>query len=137
MVKVSMTIIPNDEILDVPIFYEEDQETLHSTLIEHFTLKYFGIKLDSHDLLKKGFIIIRTVDDLIICEIPEKITPKQFQELKLLEPFISSYKEFAAGIITNEIIDLSDKPDDYNKTVIDYFYEQIDAICVGERSVKK
>ena len=123
--KRTIFLIPNEEKLNIPVFYKEAQLLCHGELLNEFSLEYYYEIKDKYDLINEGHIIISTIDNLIYCELPDQITEAQYFKLEDLRSTIERYPEFIA-MIGNEERKMISKINYYeDKPLLDYFYDVI------------
>lgn len=130
----SISIIPNEQILNVPVYHEVTQEDPHEELIKQFILKYDELDsvYEKYDLIKKGCIVVTTFGETITCEVPENITKKQFEYLKSMRRFMENFGLFDASILSDTMDNIREVPEGYDKTIIDYFFEEVERKCLKE-----
>ncbi len=131
-------IIPNETVLNVPVYCEDSLDLFHVDMIKKFANLYNLEVTDEYDLVEKGHIFLRAVDDLVICYIPGRITEKQFERLLQLRSFLERYERFTASILgNNELVieNISGEYDWTNKNIIDYFYDMVKKECLESRGL--
>jgi len=129
--KKAITIIPNEEVLNIPPYYEEttDIHFPHFEMCNNFSRKYnLGYHFKSFEepyvLVDLGHILITSVDDFVICDCPSTITEKQYALLLEKREFLSQFKHFTAGRhIEGHCESIGEMPVGYEKSKIDYFYD--------------
>lgn len=125
----TVTIIPNDNILDVPTYYNESYTLHHYKLATAFSLKYnlpfIGENADM-ELPNDGHILIKSWDngDLAICYLKLPITTRQYNELLALKSFLSSFSYFQCRSINCNDFNIYSK-NSTDKTVVDKFLEEL------------
>lgn len=128
--KQIVAIIPNDEILDAPIYMNESNTLHHYMLIRGFTTKY-GLPpisvVEEFKIVEDGHILIEGWDDLAICWIKLPITMRQYENLLKCREFLSQFKYFEAQSWPDNDFYIYKTPPGYDGDIIDYFYEQIRA----------
>lgn len=124
-------VIPNETILNVPIFRQSKEATrkkgYHYELFQEFcdkyTIPYEGIFTESA-VVKNGHITINTTNKwYAVVMIPESISEKQYEAIKNERAFLESFNNFEARIAETIIDEI---PVGYEGTIIDYFYEELD-----------
>ena len=128
MLKKEIIIISNT---DSPIYYNGSDFKYHEELIEDFILKnHFPADTEKYDLFDLGYIILSIAYDMVVCEIPKKISDNQFAKLLEIRPYIERYHKFIGEIENNDMLEIAHPPQDYNGSLIDYFYEQVEEKCL-------
>ena len=124
-------VIPNETILDVPTFRQSKEATrkkgYHYELFQEFCYKYSipyeGIFTESA-IVKNGHITINTTNKwYAFVMIPDSISEKQYEEIKNERAFLETFDNFEARIAETTIDEI---PPGYEKTIIDYFYEELE-----------
>lgn len=123
----SVTIIPNDDILDVPVYFKEGIDISHHELAKDFYNRY-NIPITSNncdmDIPNMGHTLIKTWGDTLTISIHLPITIKQYNYILSLYNKLKDYKTFESYIWDeNKSIYIYKLPADYPKTKVDYFYE--------------
>lgn len=123
----SITIIFNDNILNAPMIHLEYNGDHHAPLIKRVCeLYHLNINVDDYveDILSNNHIIIVTVLNNIAVYIPETITNNQFEQLKALQPYLSSFDVFESSI--------SNTVDNVFQTITDInaFFEYVENNCI-------
>lgn len=137
--KTIAVIIPNEEILDIPVYKEESYTLHHDDMIKHFTKKYNLGPIDEYDLVSSGHVFLRAVDNLIMCYIPRKLTEKQFELLLEERDFLKSFPIFCANIHGNNDLIIENAFGRYEtkgRNIVDCFYEEIASVCLESRGLK-
>ena len=101
---ISITIIFNDNILNIPIVHLEYNGDHHGPLIKRICeIYHININIDNYieDLLSNNHIVIVTVLNNIAVYIPETITNNQFEKLKTLRQYFNSFSVFEASVSNN------------------------------------
>lgn len=140
---VSVTIIPNEKKLAVPLYHKESKEKNHYQLTLEFC-DLAGISYDSDNAYKSlitmdCIIIITMGEDTIMTWLPNKISEEQHQKLIELKPYFTKfdYQEFSSWLDNNLYIypskDLS------KQKVLEEFYKRLpDYYNLGiTRTIKK
>lgn len=126
--KQIVVIIPNDEVLDVPVYINESNKLHHYMLIRGFTIKY-GLppvnEVDDFKIVNDGHILIEGWDDLAICWIKFPITKRQYENLVKCREFLEQFKYFEAQSWPDKNFYIYRVPKDYKGSLIDYFLEQV------------
>lgn len=102
---ISITIIFNDNILNVPMIHLEYNGNHHAPLIKRVCeLYHMNINVDNYieDLLSNNHIIIVTVLNNLAVYIPQTITNNQFEQLTALQQYFSSFNIFESAISNND-----------------------------------
>lgn len=124
-------VIPNETILNVPIFRQSKEATrkkgYHYELFQEFcdkyTIPYEGIFTESA-VVKNGHITINTTNKwYAVVMIPESISEKQYEKIRNERTFLESFDNFEARIAETTIDEI---PPGYEGTIIDYFYEELE-----------
>lgn len=123
-------IIPNEEILDVPVFYDEcrTNERHHEDMIRDFIEKYELSALDEYDLVAQGHIFLRIIDDLVIAYMPGSITDLQYERLLEKRELLEQFPRFSANFFNNKDLIIENTFGDYDtkgRNILDCFYEDI------------
>lgn len=82
--KQVVVIIPNDKVLNAPIYINDSNTLHHYMLIRGFTIKYglpFVNEVEDFKIVNDGHILIEGWDDLAICWIKFPITETQYKNL--------------------------------------------------------
>ena len=124
---ISITIIFNDNILNVPMIHLEYDGDHHAPLIRR-VCEIYSLNINANnyveDLLSNNHIIIVTVLNNIALYIPKTITQKQFTQLKELQSYFSTYDIFEAAVFN-----YSDKVFQ-TVTDINAFFEYVENNCL-------
>lgn len=92
----TMTIIPNDRILNVKPYYNESFTLNHYEMSSFFAMEhnlpYIGVNSDM-DIPNDGHILIKTWDDddMAICYLTLPVTVKQYEELCARKNFLKKF----------------------------------------------
>lgn len=92
----TVTIIPNDRILDVKPYYNESYTLHHSEMTTFFAMQhdlpYVGANSDM-DIPEDGHILIKTWadDDMAACYLSLPVTEKQYNELCSRKDFLKRF----------------------------------------------
>ena len=124
-------VIPNETILNVPIFRQSKAATrkkgyhyeLFKEFCDKYTIPYEGIFTELA-IVKSGHVTINTIDKwYAVVMIPEYISEKQYEEIKNERIFLETFNNFEARISETTIAEI---PPGYEGTIIDYFYEELE-----------
>lgn len=130
MIKARVIIIPNEEILTIPIYCNQSRS--YKKLIKQF-LKENNLNpsLDINDLLNLGCTLIIILNSDVICLIPSRLSEKQYHHICNLRSFFEQFNNFS-GLILPKIALIMDKIDP-NKTIINDFYNILNYKMINER----
>lgn len=138
MIKRLLMIIPDEEVMNIPAYYKVSHFKYHEELLKDFCQQYqLGADTNKIDLFDMGCIILSAVDNLIVCEVAEKISENQFQKLQEQRPFIEKYRDFIGEIESDDILTIVKPPKEYKGSLLDYFYELVYEKCVDKRGVTR
>jgi len=123
-------IIPNENILDVPPFYDEcrTNERHHEDMIKDFIEKYNLTALDEYDLVASGHIFLRIIDNLVIAYMPSSLTDLQYERLLEKRELLEKFPCFSANFFNNKDLIIENTIGDYDtkdRGILDCFYEDI------------
>lgn len=130
MIKARVIIIPNEEILAIPIYCNQSRS--YKKLIKQFLKENnLNASLDINDLLNLGCTLIIILNSDVICLIPSRLSEKQYHHICNLRSFFEQFNNFS-GLILPKIALIMDKIDP-NKTIINDFYNILNYKMINER----
>lgn len=95
-------IIPNEEILDVPVFRKSvvSSKMRHMYLVREFA-KEHNLEVETENTVAQmGHIVLELLNDTTaLCFIPGRITLKQYDLLLKEANYLKNYKEFWATLL--------------------------------------
>lgn len=119
-------IIPNEEILNVPVFYRESKikEYGHEHMIKEFIEMYNLDAIDEYDLVAKGHIFLRIIDDLVIAYMPSNITELQYKKLEEQRVILERFPRFIVNFFNDNATIIENEYEDNTteKICLDFFY---------------
>lgn len=126
----SVSIIPNKDILNIPIYHMEDNEKDHRTLLQEFCneigLDYTSYRNVYECLLAYGLVTIITKNkEYALTWLPEYLNNEQCEKLFSLEEFYLLFKDLEfIDLYNNGLGKFSDK-ENTGKEVLTSFYEAL------------
>ena len=94
---ISITIIFNEQDIDLPVIHLEAKIPYHSALILRIN-EACELDIDKNnyieDLIKNNHVIITTTNDVCLCYIPSKITENQYSSLLELKSYLKKFNGF-------------------------------------------
>lgn len=126
----SVSIIPNKDILNIPIYHKEDTEKAHTELLKEFCdivgLDYTNYRNIYECLLAYGLIFITTKNkEYALTWIPESLNNEQCEKLFSLEKFYLMFKDLEfIDLYNNGLGKFSDEKNK-GKEVLASFYEAL------------
>ena len=130
---ISVTIIFNENELDLPVTHLESKEPYHNNLIMRICEAY-EIDIDKNnyvdDLVKQNHIIITSTNNALLCYIQCSITEKQWESLKDLKEYFSKFQGFYGSIMQESPIQFF-KEGQIDPTV-EQFLEYIKDFCISK-----
>jgi len=123
----SVTIIPNDDILNVPPYFEEGENISHHKLAASF-YELYNIPITSkncdNDIPSLGHTLVKTFGDTLTISIHLPITTKQYDYILGLYDKFKSFETFEAFLWSDvKEIYIYKVPEGYTLTKVDYFFE--------------
>lgn len=131
---ISITIIFNENELNLPVTHLESNDPFHKNLILRICDAY-EINIDKEnyidDLLKDNHIIMTTTQNVLLCYIPNNITENQYESLQNLKEYMNHFKGFYGIIMLEQPLNFF-KEDDEISLTIDQFLEYISEFCISK-----
>lgn len=139
--KISVTVIPNENVLNVPVFYAESETKHHSELLKEFCyqagidhLRFFEIY---GGLVEMGNILILTIDkESAITWMPENISKKQYNILKSLKDFYLSFSSLEFSTIISNKFNICSERKEETPLRIEEFYEKLSEFSLKDKILK-
>lgn len=126
----SVSIIPNKDILNIPIYHKEDEEKDHTELLREFCdivgLDYTSYRNIYECLLAYGLIFIITKDnEYALTWLSKELNNEQSKKLFDLEEFYSLFRDLEfIDLFNNELGKFSDEKNK-GREVLMSFYESL------------
>lgn len=126
----SVSIIPNKDILNIPIYHKEDDEKDHTELLREFCdivgLDYTSYRNIYECFLAYGLIFIITKDnEYAQTWLPKEINNEQSKKLFDLEEFYSLFRDLEFIDLFNNGLEIYSNEKNKGKEVLISFYEQL------------
>lgn len=126
----SISIIPNKDILNIPIYHKEDDEKEHTELLREFCdivgLDYTNYRNIYECLLAYGLVTITTKnEEYALTWLPECLNNEQCDKLFSLEKFYLLFKDLEFIDLYNNGLGKFSNEENKGKEVLVSFYEAL------------